>query len=159
MRLRSFSVGKRAHRSTPLSPDSAVRTGSREQGTNLPQRRQCVLPLRRRRLSVRCVTTVSKWSCEPEPKKTLKLTVECLHCSWFAPSSLFNCRIRAECGNLQPQFAFVLGQPGGEFGYAFLEVDLGFPAEISVGERNIEGAAHAVRGDFGGVGMLADLEL
>jgi hypothetical protein len=29
-------------------------------------------------------------------KKTLKLTVECLRCSRFAPRSLFNCGIRAE---------------------------------------------------------------
>jgi hypothetical protein len=29
-------------------------------------------------------------------KKTLKLTVECLRCSRFAPRSLFNCGIRVE---------------------------------------------------------------
>jgi hypothetical protein len=48
---------------------------------------------------VRCVTTVSQWSCEPERKKTLKLTVECFRCSRFAPRSLFNCEIRDERGN------------------------------------------------------------
>jgi hypothetical protein len=78
-----------------VHPGFRSRTGSHEQGTNLPQRRQCVLPLRRRQLSVRCVMTVSKWSCEPVPKKTLKLT--CLRCSRFAPRSLFNCGIQVHC--------------------------------------------------------------
>ncbi len=98
---------------TNVEPGFRSRTGSHEQGTNLPQRRQCILPLRRRQLSVRCVTTVSKWSCELAPKKTLKLTVECLHCSRFASRSLFNCGIRVEIarvsrdlGRLQPSAGY-----------------------------------------------------
>jgi hypothetical protein len=92
--FRIFTAEVRRTRRGEFEPGFRSRTGSHEQGTNLPQRRQCVLPLRRRQLSVRCVTTVSKWSCEPEPKKTLKLTVECLRCSRFVPSSFFNCGIR-----------------------------------------------------------------
>ena len=68
------------------------RTGRHEQGTNLPQRRQCVLPLRRRRLSVRCVTTVSKCSCEPAPKKTLKLNSRVSSLLQVCPSLTFQLR-------------------------------------------------------------------
>ena len=44
----------------------------------------------------------------------------------------------------------MLGQPRGESGYAFFEVDLGFPAELSFGEGNIQRTAHAMGSDFGG---------
>jgi hypothetical protein len=54
---------------TTIEPGFRSRTGSHEQGTNLPQQRQCVLPLRRRQLSVRCVTTVSKMELRAGAKK------------------------------------------------------------------------------------------
>jgi hypothetical protein len=56
---------------------------------DLPERRQCVLPLRRRQLSVQCVTTVSKWKRRAGAKKALKLNTPVSSLLQFCPSLTF----------------------------------------------------------------------
>jgi hypothetical protein len=69
--------------------------GSHEQGANLPQRRQCILPLRGRQLSLRCVTPSSEWKRRAAAKKDFETD----HSGVFAaPGSLLAHFSTAESG-------------------------------------------------------------
>ena len=53
----------------------------------------------------------------------------------------------------------MLEQPSREARDAFVQVDFRFPIELSLSQRNIEGAAQPVRRHFSSIRVLANFEL
>jgi hypothetical protein len=72
-----------------MNPDSAVEREVMEQGANLPQRRQCVLPLK-----VYLVPIVPEVPMVSNVLNGLNTLNVVFTNSRFAPRSLFNCGIR-----------------------------------------------------------------
>src|SRR5919112_1123342 len=91
--------------SRPLNPDSAVEGEVIERGANLPPRRQYVLPLRRRQLSVPGVTHRANRGGEPSVKKDFETEHSGVFASPGLPLDQF---LTAESG-LNHELALIIG--------------------------------------------------